>query len=633
VRIDSKPKLTVALLFLIVLGGLILAYPAGQTILRESSKSGLFNVAPAGSSWNTAVTCQPVLVTVRDILGSQLSSNGGATFSGGYGVSIPDKRSINPPCNVNAKLMLVEIHSIVLIDFSAADECGDPGYSPPIPSVYCDSTGNIEDQNDHTFGSNYNMVRIHTENDMDWKYHSIAYPDAPMGVPIDVQGFVYWDPSHVSETWHSYSGWELHPLTAWRLSGQGQTLTASFLSSPSSPVVNTNVYFAGTATGGNPPYTYAWTFGDGSTGTGASPSHAYTTSDVFTVSLTITDSAGGSSQVSNGVTVSSPAPLVASYQYLPSTPLAAEMVTITASASGGQPGYSYAWQFGDGASSGGNPIGHSYTAPGSYVVILTATDSVGHKATFSETVSVLSSSPPPLDTYFVFANPSGVDLSSQVSWQVMDGSVQVAASSPALLDTTKTYVLNTFYQNRLVESRVFSPQPSVLIRVYMYPHQSATNGYVAFNSTINVFAITEQSGSRLRFTALSSDGTGASNYMIIAKVPKSPALVQKAGSDYPFSFDQSSNVVIIETTALSDWNLIFNSSPQPPPPPQLQPPGSQPQSHCQSCLNTRGPVYFLSLLALGAIVGLVLTLLVLTAGARRRLRRTRGTYYRRLLIE
>src|SRR5437867_2774422 len=532
-------------MFLIALGGLSLAHPAGQTILSGSPESGLFKAAPTGSSWNTAVTCQPVIATVRDILGSQLNSNGGATFSGGYGVSIPDKRSINPPCNVNAKQMLVEIHNVVLIDFSAADECGDPGYSPPIPSAYCDSTGNIEDQNDHTFGSNYNMVRMHTENDMDWKYHSIAYPDAPMGVPIDVQGFVYWDPSHVAEAWHSYSGWELHPLTAWRLSGQGQPLTASFLSSPSSPVVNTNVYFAATPMGGSSPYMYAWTFGDGSTGTGAAPSHAYTTSGVYTVSLT-------------------------------------------------------------------------------------ATDSVGHKATFSETISVLSSSPPPLNTYFVFANPSGVDLSNQLSWQVMDGDVQVTSSSPALLDTTKVYFLNVFYQGRLVESRTFSPQPSILITVYMYPHQSATNGYIAFNSTINTFAITEQSGSRLRFTALSAYGTGSSDHMIIVKVPKSPALVQRTGSDYPFSFDQSNNVVIIESPTLSDWNLIFNTPLQPPSPPTSQPPTSQPQSHCQICLNTRGPVYFLSLLALGAIVGLVLTLLVLTAGARRRLRKTRRTYHKRV---
>jgi hypothetical protein len=28
--------------------------------------------------------------------------------------------------------------------------------------------------------------------------------------------FVYWDPEHTDEEWHSFSGWELHPLAAWR---------------------------------------------------------------------------------------------------------------------------------------------------------------------------------------------------------------------------------------------------------------------------------------------------------------------------------------------------------------------------------------------------------------------------------
>src|SRR5438445_13528875 len=34
---------------------------------------------------------------------------------------------------------------------------------------------------------------------------------------IDVQGFAYWDPSHWNEQGHNFNGWELHPLTAWKV--------------------------------------------------------------------------------------------------------------------------------------------------------------------------------------------------------------------------------------------------------------------------------------------------------------------------------------------------------------------------------------------------------------------------------
>ena len=37
---------------------------------------------------------------------------------------------------------------------------------------------------------------------------------------------------------------------------------------------------------------YAWDFGDGSTGTGATPTHAYLQAGTFTVALTVTDNQG-----------------------------------------------------------------------------------------------------------------------------------------------------------------------------------------------------------------------------------------------------------------------------------------------------------------------------------------------------
>jgi hypothetical protein len=74
-----------------------------------------------------------------------------------------------------------------------------------------------------------NLTCIHIEIDGRWKARGWAPPDFPMRVPIDIQGYVYWDNPHESEgdpedsapsnyiLGHYETGWEVHPVSAWRL--------------------------------------------------------------------------------------------------------------------------------------------------------------------------------------------------------------------------------------------------------------------------------------------------------------------------------------------------------------------------------------------------------------------------------
>ncbi|MHA2213896.1 MAG: PKD domain-containing protein [Candidatus Thorarchaeota archaeon] len=80
-------------------------------------------------------------------------------------------------------------------------------------------------------------------------------------------------------------------------------LSVSASGNPNSGDASLTVHFSTSASGGLPPLSYKWTFGDGGTSTSKNPTHTYTSSGTYTATVTVKDSAGQMQTKSDTVTV------------------------------------------------------------------------------------------------------------------------------------------------------------------------------------------------------------------------------------------------------------------------------------------------------------------------------------------
>jgi PKD repeat protein len=172
------------------------------------------------------------------------------------------------------------------------------------------------------------------------------------------------------------------------------TPTAAFSASPTSGTAPLAVQFTDASTGDGIT-SRAWDFGDGGTSTEKDPSHTYTTAGTYTVSLTVTNAGGSDSETKAGfitvtapttttattttttVTTTTPAPDLPSASFTASRRAGIAPAAVRfADSSTGSP-TTWIWDFGDGASSTEQHPSHTYTAPGTYTVSLTAANGRG----------------------------------------------------------------------------------------------------------------------------------------------------------------------------------------------------------------------------------------------------------------
>ncbi|MDB4089463.1 PKD domain-containing protein [Flavobacteriales bacterium] len=134
------------------------------------------------------------------------------------------------------------------------------------------------------------------------------------------------------------------------------------------------------------PSSWRWNFGDGNSSNIQNPSHTYSATGNFTVTLIVSNTEGCSDTISKVVFVNSiPVP-----NFTADTVCVGNIMSFNNTTSNTQPITSYFWSFGDGNNSTAtNPV-YTYALPGVYLVTLTVTNNGGCDSSITKRVVVRS---------------------------------------------------------------------------------------------------------------------------------------------------------------------------------------------------------------------------------------------------
>lgn len=167
-------------------------------------------------------------------------------------------------------------------------------------------------------------------------------------------------------------------------------MTPSFTFAPDAPTEKTNVLFDASGSTGSIDQ-YRWDFGDGSTGSGRTTTHAFSGPGTYFVRLTVVDGLGRSTSTTRSVTVGQGTLPTANFTFSPTDPFVGDIVNVNGTQSTAAVGrriVTWAWNFGNGESASGPLASVRYGVPRTYTITLTVTDDIGRTNTTSRTVQV-----------------------------------------------------------------------------------------------------------------------------------------------------------------------------------------------------------------------------------------------------
>ena len=330
---------------------------------------------------------------------------------------------------------------------------------------------------------------------------------------------------------------------------------------------------------------WAWNFGDGSSGTGSSPAHTYQSDGTFTVALTVTDN-GGATNTASTTAMITPAPIPPGANAGgPYSGVVGSIISFDGTASSDADGtvVSYAWDFGDGGVASGPSPTHSYSVDGSFTVTLTATDNDGLTGVDSTTATINpagGNTPPVAQANGPYSGSEGsaVQFSSSGSldpdgsivsyaWSFGDGNVSSTANPEHTYVAAGTYDVSLTVTDDAGDSTSDATTATIEAIVSNAPPTADANGpysgHVGDTIVFDGSASGDSDGAIVRYDWDFGDGTNATD------AGPAPTHAYSAAGQYAVSLtvtddaggtgSAASSATITERAAVTDGEMQYDS--------------------------------------------------------------------------